>query len=60
MHIIWLLINLSLLGLILFRIPNTTNSALDIDQNPKFLNSLLTIFTGLFLTLGMYSNFFEL
>ena len=41
MDFVLFLINLFIIVLILIRVPNVNTAAMDIDQNPKFLNPLI-------------------
>ena len=42
--------------LILIRVPNVNTAAMDIDQNPKFLNPLIGVFIGIDLTNMVYNQ----
>ena len=56
MPLVLLIINISLILLILVRVPNTKASSLNIDSNPPILSNLLIILSGLFLVMGIYMN----
>ena len=47
MDFVLFLINIFIIVLILIRVPNVNTAAMDIDQNPKFLNPLIGVFIGI-------------
>ena len=53
MDFVLFLINIFIIVLILIRVPNVNTAAMDIDQNPKFLNPLIGVFIGIDLTLSL-------
>ena len=54
MDFVLFLINIIIIILILIRVPNVNTAAMDIDQNPKFLNPLISFFIGILLGSTMY------
>jgi len=54
MDLILFLINIFIIILILIRIPNVNTASMDIDQNPKFLNPLISCFTSILLASNVY------
>jgi len=57
MDLILLLINLFIIILILIRVPNVNTTSMDIDQNPKFLNPLISLVTSFFLASYVFMQF---
>ena len=49
MDFVLFLINIFIIILVLIRVPNVNVAAMDIDQNAKFLNPLISSMTILFL-----------
>jgi hypothetical protein len=56
MDFIFLLVNLFIIILILIRVPNINATSMDIDQNPKFLNPLISFFTSVLLANNVYNH----
>lgn len=54
MNLFLFLINIFIIILVLTRIPNVNTASMDIDQNPKFLNPLISIFTVVLLASNVY------
>ena len=54
MDFVLFLINIIIIILILTRVPNVNTAAMDIDQNPKFLNPLISLFIGILLGSTIY------
>lgn len=54
MNLILFLINIFIIILVLTRIPNVNTAAMDIDQNPKILNLLISLFTVILLASNVY------
>ena len=54
MNLILFLINIFIIILVLTRIPNVNTAAMDIDQNPKILNPLISLFTVILLASNVY------
>jgi hypothetical protein len=54
MDFVLFLINIIIIVLILIRVPNVNTAAMDIDQNPKFLNPLISLFIGILLSSTVY------
>jgi len=49
MDFVLFLINIFIIILVLIRVPNVNVAAMDIDQNAKFLNPLISSMTFIFL-----------
>jgi hypothetical protein len=56
MDFVVFLINILIITLILIRVPNVNTSAMDIDQNPKFLNPSISFFISILLGNIVYSS----
>ena len=54
MNLILFLINIFIIILVLTRIPNVNTAGMDIDQNPKILNPLISLFTVILLASNVY------
>jgi len=54
MNLILFLINIFIIILVLTRMPNVNTAAMDIDQNPKILNPLISLFTVILLASNVY------
>lgn len=56
MDFVLFLINIFIIVLILIRVPNVNTAAMDIDQNPKFLNPSISFFISILLGNIVYSS----
>jgi hypothetical protein len=56
MDFILFLSNILIILLVLIRVPNINTAAMDIDQNPKFLNPAISFLTSVFLINMVYGS----